>query len=60
VQHSKTPWKNVTKAIEKWDNEEIRSYFIKDLEVLLQKYKDGSEEFCLKLADLVVDNSSMC
>jgi hypothetical protein len=59
LQHSKTPWNHVIKAIEKWDNKEIRSHFIKDLETLLQKHKYGSEKLCLKLADLVVDNASM-
>jgi len=60
LQHSKTPWKHVTKAIEKLDNEEIRAHFIKDLEALYQKHKYDSEEFYLKLSDLVVGNASMC
>jgi hypothetical protein len=58
--HSKTPWKHIPRAIEKLDNEEIRSYFIKDLETLYQKHKYGSEEFYLKLVDLVVGNASIC
>jgi len=32
LQDTKTPWKHVTKAIEKLDNEGIRSQFIRDLE----------------------------
>jgi hypothetical protein len=60
LQHPKTPWKHVTKAIEKLNNEEIRSNFIIDLEALHQRYKYGSEEFCLKLADLVIGNASIC
>jgi len=59
LQHSKTPWKHVNKAIEKLDNEEIRFCFIKDLEALYQKHKYGSVEFCFKLADLIVGNASM-
>jgi hypothetical protein len=47
-------------AIEKLDNEVIRSYFIKDLEDLYQKHKSNSKEFYCKLADLVVDTASMC
>jgi archaellum component FlaD/FlaE len=47
-------------AIEKLNNEEIRSNFIKDLETLYQKYKYGSEEFYLKLVDLVMGNTSIC
>jgi hypothetical protein len=60
-QDSKTPWKHVTRAIKKLDNEEIRSHFLKELESLYQKHKYGSKskEFCLKLADLVVDNASI-
>jgi predicted membrane protein len=54
LKDSKTPWKHVARAIEKLDNEEIRSHFIKELEALYQKHKFGSEEFCLELADLVV------
>ncbi|KAN0105498.1 hypothetical protein V8E52_010978 [Russula decolorans] len=53
LKDSKTPWKHVARAIEKLDNEEIRSHFIKELEALYQKHKFGSEEFCLELADLV-------
>jgi len=60
LQHSKTPWKHVTKAIKKLDNEEIRSHFIKDLEALYQKHKYGSEEFCLELADLLIGNANIC
>ena len=41
-------------------NEEIRSCFINDLETLYQKYKYGSEEFILKLVDLVVGHASIC
>jgi hypothetical protein len=59
LQLSRAPWKHVAKAIKKWDNKEIRSYFIKDLEVLFQKHTYGSEKFYLKLADLVIDNSSI-
>ncbi|KAF8499045.1 hypothetical protein F5888DRAFT_1687193, partial [Russula emetica] len=60
LQYSKTPWKQVTKAIKKLDNEGIRFHFLKDLEVLLQKHKHGSEEFCLKLTDLIVGKANMC
>ncbi|KAF8497181.1 hypothetical protein F5888DRAFT_1701041 [Russula emetica] len=60
LQYSKTPWKHVTEAIKKLDNEEIRSHVLKDLEVLLQEHKHGSEKFCLKLADLIVGKASMC
>ncbi|KAF8501423.1 hypothetical protein F5888DRAFT_1941069 [Russula emetica] len=60
LQYSKTPWKHVTEAIKRLDNEGIRSHFLKDLEVLLQKHKYGSEEFCLKLADLIVGKANMC
>ena len=58
LQYSKTPWKHVTKAIEKLDSEEIRVCFIKDLEAIYQKHKYGSEEFCSKLADLIVGNAT--
>ena len=58
--HSKAPWEYVTKAIEKLnDEEEIRSYFFKNLEDLFQKHTDGSKEFYLKLADLIVDNATI-
>jgi hypothetical protein len=60
LQYSRTPWNHVTRAIEKLNNEEIRSHFIKDLEALYQKHKCGSKEFGLKLADLVVENAKMC
>jgi len=60
LQDTKTPWKHVTKAIEKLDNEGIRSQFIRDLEALYQKHKYGSEEFYLQLTDLVVGNANMC
>ena len=56
LQQTKAPWNYVTKAIEMLDNEEIRSHFIKDLEALYHKYKYGSEEFYLKLTDLVISN----
>jgi len=58
LQHSKTPWRHVTQKIEKLDNEEIRSHFIKDLEALYQKHK-GSKELYLKLADLIVHTATM-
>ena len=57
MQHTKTPWRHVTNAIEKLDDEGVRSHFINDLEALYQKHY-GSEEFCLKLADLVVATSN--
>ncbi len=53
LQHSKFPWEHVTQKIEKLNNKEMRSHFIKDFEALYQKHK-GSKEFYLKLADLVV------
>ena len=53
------PWKYVTKAIEKLDNEKIRFSFFKNLEDLFQKHTDNSEEFYLKLADLIVDNATV-
>jgi len=53
LQPTKTPWSYVAKAIEKLDDKGVRSCFINDLEALYQKHY-GSEEFCLKLADLVV------
>jgi spore germination protein YaaH len=59
LQHSKTPWKHVTEAIKKLDNKGIKSY-IKDLEALQQEYKYSSEEFCLKVADLVVNTTNVC
>ena len=58
LQHSKTPWRHVTQGIEKLNNEEIRSYFIKDLEALYQEHK-GSDELYLKLADLIVGIATM-
>ena len=58
LQHSMTPWKYVNKAIEIFNNEERRFCFIKDLEALYQKHKYGSEEFCSKVADLIVGNAS--
>jgi len=58
LQHSRTPWKHVTQEIEKLDNEEIRSHFIKDFEALYQKHK-GFKEVYLKLADLVVSTATM-
>ena len=58
LQHSKTPWRHVTQEIEKLDNEEMRSHFIKEFEALYQKHK-GSERIYLKLADLVVDTATM-
>ena len=45
---------NVAKTIDKFNNEEIRFYFIKDLEALFQMHKYGSDKFCLKLTDLVM------
>jgi len=59
LQHSKAPWEHVAKAIEMLNNEEMRSLFIDKLKALYQKHKYGSQEFCLKLADLVVDHASM-
>ena len=53
LQYSKTPWNYVTKAIENLDDEKIRFQFIKEVEALYQKYKLSSEEFYVKLADLV-------
>jgi len=58
LQHSKFPWRHVTQEIEKLDNKEIRSHFIKDFEALYQKHK-GSEGVYLKLADLVMDTATM-
>lgn len=55
--YSKTPWEHVIKAIEKLNNEEIRSHFITDLEDLYKKHKYGSEQFCFELADLVVNSA---
>ena len=49
---------HTTEIIEKLNNNEIRSYFIKDLEALYQNYKYGSEEFYLKLVDLVIKNAN--
>jgi len=60
LQYSKTPWKHVTEAIKKLNDEGIQSDFLKDLEVLLQKYKYSSEEFCLRFADLVVGKANIC
>jgi hypothetical protein len=60
LQHSKTPWTHIPKAIEKLNNEEVRSSFTKDLETLYQKHKYGSEEFHLKLVDLMVGNANIC
>jgi len=54
LQQTKAPWNYITKAIEKLDNEEIRSHFIKDLDALYYNYKYGSEEFSFKLTDLVI------
>lgn len=59
LQHSKTPWKHVTKAIEKLNNEGKRSLIIKDLDALYQKHSYGSDEFYLKLADLIVHKAEM-
>jgi len=58
LQHSKTPWRHVAQEIEKLNNEEIRSHFIKDFEALYQKHK-GSNELYLKLADLIVDTATI-
>src|SRR5258707_12394702 len=59
--HSITPWNHVTKAIEELNNNEgKRLQFITDLESLHQKYKYGSKEFSLSLADLVVVNATKC
>ena len=55
TQHSKTPWKLVAKAIKVLNkNEERRSLFIKEFEALYQKHKYDSEEFGLKLADVII------
>jgi hypothetical protein len=51
---------HIPKAIEELNNVEIRSSFTKDLETLYQKHKYGSEEFYLKLVDLVVGNANIC
>jgi hypothetical protein len=59
LQHSKTPWKNVAKAINKLDNEGIWSSFIETLEALFQEDKHSSEEFYSKLADLIIKNASL-
>ncbi len=40
------------------NNEGKRLQFIKDLQSLYQKYKHGSKEFSLNLADLVMCNAS--
>jgi len=54
-QHSKTPWKFVTQAIDDLDKEvEIRSQVIKGLEATHQKHKYGSKEFGTELANLLV------
>ena len=58
-QHSKQPWDHVDKAIKVLDDEETRSHFIKDFEAVYQKHKYGSEEFCLKLADVMVDHATV-
>ena len=49
----------MTKAIEKLDNEKIRFCFLKNLEDLFQKHTDNSEEFYLKLADLIINNATV-
>jgi len=54
LQHSKKPWNHITTAIEKFNIEEIKCHFIKDLDALCQKHKYGSEMFYLTLTDLVV------
>ena len=52
---------HITKAIKQLNNKEIRSSFIKDLEALYQSHKYGSEEFYLKLVDLVISRArSIC
>jgi len=56
LQRTKTPWSYVSMAIEKLDDERVRSHFIKDFEALYQKHY-GSKEFYVKLADLVVANA---
>ena len=58
-QHSKQPWNHVGKAIKVLNDEEIRSHFIKDFEAVYQNHKYGSEEFCLKLADVMVDHATV-
>ena len=60
LQHSKTPWNYVDKTIKVLnDDEETRSHFIKDFETLYQKHKYDSEEFRLKLADVMVDHATV-
>jgi hypothetical protein len=59
LQYSKRPWRHVAKTIKILDNEEIRSHFIEDLQALCQKHKYDSEEFYLKLADLVVNTATV-
>jgi len=59
LQHSKTPWNYVTMAIQKLNDEEIRSQFINKLEDLYQKHKSSPKELYVKLADLVVDNATV-
>ena len=49
----------MTKAIEKLNSEKKWFCFLKNLEDLFQKCTDNSEEFYLKLADLVVDNATV-
>ena len=59
LQHSKTPWENVDKVIEKLQDQQIRSDFLEKLDTLHYKNKHGSfNELCLKLADLVVDSAN--
>ena len=59
LQHSKTPWENVDKVIEKLQGKQIRSDFLEKLEALHYKNKHGSfKELCLKLADLVVESAN--
>jgi hypothetical protein len=40
-------------------DEEIRSHFIEEFEALYQKHKYGSEEFRLKIADLIVNHATV-
>ena len=49
----------MTQAVEKLNDEEIRSDFLEKLEDLFQKHTNGSEKFYLKLADLIVDNATI-
>ena len=55
LQHSKKPWCYTTKAIEKLDNKDKRSYFINNLDTFYEKHKYDSEKLYLELTNLIVD-----